>query len=257
MHTAARPGLYNPGVMPRAYAPGAGAAGAAVDLDADESAHLVRVLRLGVGAKVRVFDGAGREWVGVIRAAGRARVSVALEAAVDPAPEPRIAYALAVAVLKGDATDDVVRDAVMMGVRAIHPFVAARSETSLAALARGHRAARWRRVAVASAKQCGRAVVPPVHDPVDVGTILTGAPGPERVLLVEPGLGAAPLVMADVPPPAAATFAVGPEGGWTAEERTAALDAGWRPVRLGGRVLRAVTAPLAALAAAQAVWRDA
>ena len=70
---------------------------------------------------------------------------------------------LVASVLKGDKMDDVVRDAVMLGVAAIQPVVSERSETSMAAMARSGRVARWQRIAVSSAKQCGRAVVPPIH----------------------------------------------------------------------------------------------
>ena len=70
---------------------------------------------------------------------------------------------LVISVLKGDKMDDVVRDAVMLGVGAIQPVVSERAETSLATMARSGRVARWQRIAVSSAKQCGRAVVPPIH----------------------------------------------------------------------------------------------
>lgn len=257
MHASARPGRYNPGVIPRVFAPDAGTtAGGIVALAPDEAAHLTRVLRLGPGAAVRVFDGRGGEWAATIRDGAKSRVSLTLGPPLAPAPEPRVAYSLAIAVLKGDATDEAVRDGVMLGAAAIHPFVAARSEVSLAALARARRADRWRRVAIASAKQCGRATVPVIHEPVTVDALLTGAPGPLRLQLVEPGLGEPSLHLADVPVPSAVTLAVGPEGGWTPGEVAQARAEGWLALGLGGRVLRAVSAPLVALAAAQAVWRD-
>ena len=81
-----------------------------------------------------------------------------------PAPEIAIAVALVISVLKGDKMDDVVRDAVMLGVAGIRPVISERSEISLSTMAKSQRIARWQRIAVASAKQCGRAVVPVVHD---------------------------------------------------------------------------------------------
>jgi 16S rRNA (uracil1498-N3)-methyltransferase len=247
---------YNPPVIPRVFAPGADRAGAAVVLDGDEAAHLTRVRRLGVGAAVRVFDGAGHEWHGTIRDAVKGRVTVGLDRAAEAAPEPRIAYTVALAVLKGDATDEAVRDAVMLGAAAIRPFVAARSEVSLAVLERARRVARWTRVAVASAKQCGRAVVPPIHGPVSFEAVVADSPGTCRLLLVEPAALPAAQAIADVGAPEAATLAIGPEGGWTPDEVALAVAAGWVPVSLGGRVLRATSAPIVALAACQAVWRD-
>lgn len=240
-------------MLPRVYVPQATSSSTTVRLDDDEGAHLVRVRRLGPGAAVRVFDGRGGEWQGTIETATHG-VVVRLDGPVAPAPEPRIAYTAALAVLKGDATDEAVRDVVMLGAAAVRPFVAARSEVSVAALARGGRVARWQRIAVASSKQCGRAVVPPVTDAVAFAAIVA-EPGERRLLLVEPGIPGARAI-ADVPAPYAVTLAIGPEGGWTGEEVADAVAAGWTLVRLGDRVLRAAAAPAVALAACQAVWRD-
>jgi 16S rRNA (uracil1498-N3)-methyltransferase len=111
-------------------------------------------------------------------------------------------------------------------------------------------------VAVASAKQCGRAVVPEVEEPVAFADLVSEpAPG-LKVLLVEPSAGVAVSALRDLPAPERATLAIGPEGGWTLDEVIRAVDAGWTPVRLGGRTLRAAAMPLAALAACQAIWQD-
>ncbi|MFN7977013.1 MAG: RsmE family RNA methyltransferase [Vicinamibacterales bacterium] len=241
-------------MIPRVYAPDANAVGETIALDADEAGHLVRVRRLGAGAEVRVFDGRGHEWHGTIRTAGKASVTVSLDAVSTPVSEARIACTVALAALKADGMDEAVRDVVMLGAAEVRPFVAARSETSLAALDRGRRTERWARIAVASAKQSGRAVVPTVHGPVSFDALIGGTTG-LRLLLVEPGCGEA-VAIADVAAPAAVTLAIGPEGGWTAAEVAAARAAGWIAVRLGGRILRAETAPAVAMAACQAVWRD-
>ena len=254
-HAGRRGRFYNPHVIPRVYAPDATAVGATIALGEDEAGHLVRVRRLGVGAEVRVFDGRGHEWRGTIRTASKAAATVALEAATTPVTEARIAYTVALAALKADGTDEAVRDAVMLGAAAIRPFVSARSETTLAALERGRRAERWGRIAVASAKQSGRAVVPPVHAPVAFETLLRDTSA-TRLLLVEPACGEG-VAIGDVAAPAAVTLAIGPEGGWTPAEVDAARAAGWIAVRLGGRILRAESAPAVAVAACQAVWRDA
>ena len=89
-----------------------------------------------------------------------------------PRSELGVRLTLVVSVLKGDKMDDVVRDAVMLGVTSIRPVVSERSEIGLAAMARSSRIARWQRIAVASAKQCGRAVVPPILDAVPLDSVL-------------------------------------------------------------------------------------
>lgn len=243
-------------MIARVLVPAAVREGDVLDVPADEAGHLVRVLRLSPGASVRVFDGRGQEWESTLRVTTKHGAVVELGAARPAAPEPRVRYTLAVAVLKGDGTDEVVRDAVMMGVQVIRPFISARTEVRAAALERAHRRERWERVAVASAKQCGRAVLPVIHEVVDLSTLLAGDGDALRLLLVEPAVAATAARLRDIAAPQAVSLAIGPEGGWTAEEADSAVAAGWQPLTLGARVLRAEAAPLAALAACQAVWSD-
>jgi 16S rRNA (uracil1498-N3)-methyltransferase len=214
------------------------------------------VLRLVAGDSLRVFNGRGGEWTATITECARSAVSVVVTAAAAPAREPRVRYTVALALLKGDGTDEAIRDAVMMGAVLVRPFAAAYGEVSLTAALRGNRLERWRRVAVASAKQCGRAVVPEVVAPVAFSAIAAAAAVELRLLLVEPSASSTTVTMADLPAPAAATVAIGPEGGWSPDELTLAGREGWVLASLGGRTLRATSAPLAALAACQAVWRD-
>jgi 16S rRNA (uracil1498-N3)-methyltransferase len=237
--------------------------GDTVTLPADEAAHASRVLRLGAGCVVGLFDGKGGACSGVIASANKSgtEVTVRVDGPRDAVPEPRIAITIVHAVLKGDKMDDVVRDVVMMGAAAIQPIVTARSETSLAALVRGQRVDRWRRIAVASTKQCGRAVVPEVLDarPLDTNTAwLDGPRTPDpRLLLVEPGTSRPARTPADLaaPPGGAASIIVGPEGGWTLAELETLVPA-TVPLTLGHRTLRADRAATIAMAALQAVWND-
>jgi 16S rRNA (uracil1498-N3)-methyltransferase len=154
----------------------------------------------------------------------------------------------------------VVRDATMAGVSQIAPVVTARTEIKVSALKRAHAAERWQRVAVASAKQCRRAWVPPTELAVPLESWL-GAPFPGlRLLLVEPSAGEEGVLsmralQARARPESAACL-VGPEGGWTPEERQAALAAGCLPATLGVLTLRADAVALAALAALSVVWGD-
>jgi 16S rRNA (uracil1498-N3)-methyltransferase len=249
--------------IPRVYAPEARTTGDQVALSEEEAEHLTRVLRLRAGAAVRVFDGRGHEFEALIARAAKQRVEVSIGEAREPsASEPHTAVTLAQAALKGDKMDDVVRNAVMMGVAAIQPIVTARSEVSLESLARGRRRDRWERIAIASAKQCGRAVVPPVLKPCNLASVLDSivqrtAPG-SGLMLVEPSAETADaLTLADLEPegPWDTTLLVGPEGGWTAEEISDAAHA-CRFLRLGSRTLRADATPLVALAALWARWGE-
>ena len=245
-------------VLPRFFAPDAGrsAAGSIVVLPEDESAHVTRVLRLAVGDSVRIFDGDGREWRAEIAEVTRHRVGVMLFEALTPARESRIPIVLAVAVLKGDKMDEVVRDAAMLGATAIQPLITDRTEFSLSAVTRGHRTGRWQRLAVASCKQCGRAVVPRVRAAQELDAWMAQPAQGARLLLVEPATPADVREIHDVQAPSAAEVVVGPEGGWTTREIDGAQAAGVEFVRLGTLTLRADAVPLVALAALRTIWRD-
>lgn len=246
----------------RFYAPDAHAIGDEVALPAEEAQHATRVLRLKIGARVRVFDGRGHEFDAQIVRATKSAVSVRVDKARAPgAGEPNVAVTLAVAVLKGDKMDDVVRDAVMIGAAAIMPIVTERTEVSLASLVRGHRQERWARIAISSTKQCGRAVVPAVLPPADFATLAAALeqrtmPGP-GLMLVEPSGDADVVALPelDAQPPKEATVIVGPEGGWTPQE-IERVSGSCRFVRLGSRTLRADRAPLVALSALLTIWGD-
>lgn len=246
---------------PRFYAPGAAHTDDVVALPPDEAQHLTRVLRLKAGASIRVFNGHGTEFDAVVERAGKEPVLVRLGQTREAVREAQVAVTLAQAVLKRDRMDDVVRDAVMIGVTSIQPIVTSRIEVNSAALERGHRRERWERVAVSSAKQCGRAVVPPVLEPVSleslIRTLLDSWLAGPSLLLVEPGASKAAVALRalDVEPPKSATVVVGPEGGWTPDEIEAASTV-CRLVTLGGRTLRADTMALVALAALYARWGE-
>ena len=222
-------------------------------LPEEEANHLTRVMRLGKDDDIAVFDGRGREFRARVTAAVRGRVRITLLDPITPAPEARVPLTLVQAVLKGDKMDAVIRDATMMGVAAIDPVVTSRT------IARGARDTdRWARVAVASAKQCRRAVVPAITAPGRFGDWLAASAHGLRLLLVEPSTGAetCSLRMLEDHAPGSLALIVGPEGGWSEEEQRAAERAGCVAVTLGPLTLRADAVPIAALAIARFALRD-
>ncbi len=249
---------YNPRVH-RFFAPALDPGDDTVVLPRDEAEHLTRVLRLGLGDTIAVFDGRGHEFLARIVASERRDVRVQLLSRVEADTEPEVALTLAQAVLKGDKMDDVVRDAVMLGVAAVQPIVAARSETTVAALLRGARLDRWRRVALASVKQSRRAVVPDIRMPLSFESFLGEPALALTLMLVEPGAATAPeplSTLRGLPIPADAAILIGPEGGWVEQEWTAARDRGVRLMTLGHRTLRADAVPVAAISVLQFLWGD-
>jgi len=123
----------------RFFAPSLDSGDETVTLPREEAEHLTRVLRLGVGDSVSVFDGRGHEFSARVASALRREVRVQIVSRLEPAAESAVALTLAQAVLKGDKMDEVIRDAVMLGVSAIQPIVTRRSETTVAALMKGAR----------------------------------------------------------------------------------------------------------------------
>ena len=127
-------------MRPRFHVPGVNSTVTriSVELPEDEAEHLVRVLRLGVGDEVDVFDGRGGLWRAEVVQVGKKSAAVRPLEPGTPARELGVRLSLVVSVLKGDKMDDVVRDAVMLGVTSIRPVVSERSEIGLAAMAQRH-----------------------------------------------------------------------------------------------------------------------
>ena len=245
----------------RFHAPDANAEGDLLALPPDEARHLARVLRLKTGDRIRIFNGRGAEFEGVVERVARNGVHVRTGARCDAAVEARVAITLALAVLKGDKMDDVVRDAVMLGAAGIQPLITTRTEVTAPALARGNRIGRWERIAVSSAKQCGRAVVPTVASPISFDEIPNAfsdlrLPRP-AILLTEPGASSNAVSVRDLQmaAPEKATILIGPEGGWTPQE-VAWASATCTLVTLGGLTLRADAVPTVALTALFTKWGE-
>ena len=245
----------------RFLAPAAHATGAVVALPDQEAEHLTRVLRLKRGDAVIVFNGQGLAFDALVQSARKEGAEVLIGARREAAPEPRVAITLVQAVLKSDKMDDVVRDAVMIGVAAIQPMIATRCEVTEAAILRGRRRERWERIAVSSAKQCGRAVVPAILEPepfravaalVDEGRL----PGP-ALMLVEPAAGVEVVSLGELDgrPPREASVLIGPEGGWTPAEIASASER-CGLITLGGRTIRGDAMALVAVASLFTKWGE-
>jgi 16S rRNA (uracil1498-N3)-methyltransferase len=244
-------------MLPRFLAPDLDPDVRELRLSPDESRHLTRVLRLGAGALVAVFDGRGNEFVARVTAAGRDVVTAELLERVEPAAEPRVPFSLVQAILKGGAMDDVVRDAAMMGASRIEPILTAHVAVKPGLATRPATVARWRRVAVASVKQCRRATLPIVANPGTFHQWIEMSDAPLKLMFVEPSSQSHPQSLRSFmarEPPKGAALIVGPEGGWSADEIESAVRAGCMPVTLGGLTLRADAIAVAAISRFRFLW---
>jgi len=221
-----------------------------------QAEHLARVLRAQTGTIADVVAG-GRVYraeVASVTLAGDAsevRFNLIAEIEADPA----LPVTLAIAVYKFDRMEWAIEKATELGVAAIAPMLAQRTEKHLAQAA-AKRAERWRRIAHEAAKQARRSDVPEVFDPAPLEAHVRLASQATRIVLAEQERTttlrqaldeAIEQAEADMP---SLELAIGPEGGWAPEEE-ALFDAnGWRAASLGPRILRAETAAIAALAVA-------
>jgi 16S rRNA (uracil1498-N3)-methyltransferase len=236
--------------FPRFFLPSGLAPGARAALEGGEHHHLARVLRMKTGDGVILFDGRGLALAAEILEIGRDATRLQTGGEALPANESPLRTILIQALGKADKTDFVVEKAVEMGVHEIFPVFTARCDVKPAG-GTDKKTERWRSIALAACKQCGRAVLPAVHAPGALEAALASAQA-ERKFLLHPG---APSLKNGAAPRSAA-MAVGPEGGFTDEEISLAARHGFEPLALGPRVLRTETAALAALAVLQNRWGD-
>lgn len=233
--------------MPRFYCPAPLATGLSLDLPSGAARH-VQVLRMQPGDGITLFNGEGGEFAATVTRMGRSDVQVSVGAHVALEREAGRAVHLLAGITANDRMDWLVEKATELGVASITPLVAERSVLKLKGERADKKLAHWQSVAVAAAEQCGRNRVPTVHAAVTlVEWLKQAAPGERWVLSLSEGTR--PLAdMADKASTSPVTVLSGPEGGLSPAEEAAALTAGFVPVTLGPRVLRAETAPLAVLA---------
>lgn len=238
--------------VPRFFAPVELSPGAEIKLPERAARHCA-VLRLRRGDAVTVFNGEGGEFAAELTRVSRddARAGVILKRAVER--ESPLAIALAQCVSSGDRMDVTLQKSTELGVSRIVPIASERSVVRLSSDRAGRRVAHWRNVVVAACEQCGRNRVPEIAAITDLATFLGGVGGEGMRLLLAPE---ADRDLRHLEPPLAVTLLVGPEGGLAPEERREAETSGFVSVRFGPRVLRTETAPLAAIAAMQALWGD-
>uniref|UniRef100_A0A7C1F3F7 Ribosomal RNA small subunit methyltransferase E n=1 Tax=Ammonifex degensii TaxID=42838 RepID=A0A7C1F3F7_9THEO len=212
--------------------------------------YLTRVLRLGPGDTVTIFDGEGRIWEAVIDTVRGAQAVLNLTRALVQDVEPRVHVTLLQAVPKGDKMDLVVQKTTELGVARIVPVLTERVVVRF----EGHRAVakqkRWQKIAQEAARQSGRITVPVVDGICTFREALTLF-AKEDSLGIMPWEGEEKLSLRAVlagKEPARVTLFVGPEGGFSRAEVEAARDAGFYSVSLGRRILRTETAGVVVLA---------
>jgi 16S rRNA (uracil1498-N3)-methyltransferase len=222
------------------------------EIEGDDAQHIKRVLRAEVGQRFEISDG-DSAWLAEITEARKDRV---VFQTIEPAASvpPPLRMTVAAALVKFDRFEWMLEKATELGAERILPVEAVRSDKGLFEAAQ-KRVERWRRIVRESAQQSRRLRPPEVADAVRFAGALAEPADYRYFLEEEPG---APALLSVLPEVRRAEdrvlLVIGPEGGWTADERTRASGAGWQPVSLGPQILRAETAAMAGLAVLSNAW---
>lgn len=241
--------------IPRLYVDLPLAAGERITLPEAASHHVTRVLRLGSGDPMTVFDGCGGEYDATVARASRSAVEVDVGAYLPVDRDSALNVELAQGICKGDRMDFVIQKATELGVRAIRPILCERTVVKLDPTRAERRLTHWRAVAVHATQQSGRTRAPDVTGVEDLDTWLS-RPGPGPGIFLSPRDASSLSDLAQPEPGDTVRLLVGPEGGLAPGEVECARAAGFVGLRLGPRVLRTETAALVALSVLQARWGD-
>jgi 16S rRNA (uracil1498-N3)-methyltransferase len=212
-----------------------------VVLTGSEANHLARVLRVMTGQEIKVFDGKGLESAGIIQSVDEFQVILNLQEPKPSDVETSLKITLAIALLKGDKLADVVRQATELGVVAVQPLITKYCDVKELAQSKLER---LRRVAQEASKQSGRSVVPDIREAIKLKDLQV----PLTTLIAHP-YTVKSLNEVINKEATEVTLVTGPEGGFAEEEIELLISSGATPVRLGPRILRADTAPIALIAA--------
>ncbi|MFN4262732.1 MAG: RsmE family RNA methyltransferase [Thioalkalivibrionaceae bacterium] len=261
-----------------------------VALERDAARHLIQVLRLKAGHRLRVFDGHGSEFDAVLIDASRHTPRLIIEANIYPDTTPKLLLELIIGVPKADAMDWIVQKSVELGIRSLRPLLLTRSRSHGEHRMIERRHEHWQAVIVSAAEQCGRNELPILHRPMTLTEMLSDLPPPSdrdiRVAAMLPAerlgistetiqssssraeskIESASLAAPSKNGPCPRTFetgiqiaraAVGPEGGIHPEEAQELVSVGeFQPASLGPRTLRCETAAVVLLDRLQVCFGD-
>lgn len=224
-----------------------------ITLDSVAAHHLTTVLRKKVGFSFNIFNGDGAEFSAQISNIKKREVEVKVFELLYTESKANLELNLLIAVSKGERMEFALQKAVELGIHSITPIISERTVVKLSADRLKRKMEHWQKIIISACEQSGRCLIPTLSTTQPIQKVITSAPEGLSLLLdhradntldqLNKPLGAVNLI-------------VGPEGGLSENERQGLTNAGFKSVHLGPRVLRTETAPLAALAAMQALWGD-
>ena len=227
-------------------------------IDGPEYMHLKKVLRLGPGDRITVFDESGWEHDAVLRELAAEQGEIEILRSYEAGRESPLQITLGVALTKGEKMDLVVEKATELGAQKIAPFTSAFSVPKLDVAKIAVRTERWQKIALSATKQCGRTRVPEILPLCKFETFVKSDPAQTLKLFFWEDEQHQTLRQAHERNSQANSLllAIGPEGGFAHQEAELAKSHGFEPIHIGRRILRAETAALAALSLVQFLWGD-
>ena len=239
--------------IPRLYTQQPLHADSLITLDKDAARYLSSVLRMTSGQMLNLFNGDGGEYVAEVVSLSKNQVTVSIKESLPNDRESLLKIHLVIGISRGERMDWVIQKATELGVHTITPIFTERTEVKLAGSRLEKRLVHWQQVSISACEQCLRNVVPTINSAVSLQQCLGTHDGGLKIVLhhrTERPLTELQNTNNHV------TILVGPEGGLSDDEITLAESNGYNAVKLGPRVLRTETAPLAAISILQSLWGD-
>ncbi|SMF23191.1 16S rRNA (uracil1498-N3)-methyltransferase [Alteromonadaceae bacterium Bs31] len=223
-----------------------------LELEEEAAHHLVKVLRMQVGRELLVFDNSGKEYSATIESISKKTCTLEITHCRDIDRESPLCTELAIGLSRGERFDWVLQKATELGVSRIVPLFTERTEVKLQPERLQKRYRQWQKILIASCEQCQRNRLPELVQALTLENYLQQTQAELKLVLHHRSNNK----IGEYTKPASTALLVGPEGGLSDNEITAAQNAGFKPLTMGPRVFRTETAPVAALAVIQSLWGD-
>lgn len=217
----------------------------AAELRGEAAHHLTHVLRVAPGQRYELSDNSS-VWLAEVETARKELVSFRLIEAVER-PQPRLKITLYAALIRFERMEWLIEKATELGADTIVPVATSRTEEGLEKAA-SKRVERWRKIAFEASQQSRRAQLAQVCEPVKLRQVLAVDPDVRLFADESGGVSLLSALPAEPAPGTSVAALIGPEGGWTEQERREAGESGWTAISLGPLILRAETAAIALLA---------
>jgi len=227
--------------------------GQQISLEPTAARHVVQVLRLRAGSNLVLFNGDGCNYTAQLEQTSKKDTVAQILSASDPEPQSILDIQLYISISKGERMDFTIQKTVELGVSGITPIFSQHGVVNLKGERLEKRQQHWHKVMISACEQSGRCRLPVIYEAMELDKLLEMPPHGLNLVLNH----RADISLTEFDPPEKRiNLLVGPEGGLSDGEILAAQNCGFHGVRLGPRVLRTETAPLAAIAAIQTLWGD-